>query len=79
MTDDVLDQVAETASELFNVPRAQLTPASSPDSVPDWDSVQHLNLVLALEQRFGVQFDPEDIEKMRSIGEIAAIVSRRRG
>lgn len=78
MTDDVLAQVREIASDLFNIPAAQLGPAASPETIPDWDSVQHLNFVLALEQRFEVQFAPEDIEAMRSLGDIAAIVARRR-
>lgn len=77
MSTPVLDQVREIASDLFNVPAAQLTADSSPETLPDWDSVQHLNLVLTLEQRFNVQFEPEDIDKMRSLSAVAEIVSRR--
>lgn len=40
---------------------------SSPDTVESWDSINHLNLVMALEQEFGVEFDPEDIEQLLSV------------
>lgn len=77
MNNAVLDQVKEIASDLFNVPAQQLGPDSSPDTVPDWDSVQHLNLVLTLEQKFNVQFAPEDIEQMRTLSAIADLVGKR--
>lgn len=75
MSAAVLDQVRRIASELFDVPVAQLTAASSPETVESWDSVQHLNLVLELEQTFAVRFAPAEIEKMQSIGAIADVIS----
>ena len=42
-----------------------------------WDSVQHLNLVLALEQVLSIQFTPEEMERMQSVGEIVAVVKAK--
>ena len=61
------------------MPASQLTEASSPDTIESWDSIQHLSIVLGLEQALGVQFDPEDIEKMRSVGALEAMVRAKRG
>jgi len=47
---------------------------SSPDSIETWDSIQHLNFVLALEEKFGLQLSPEEMEQMRSVGEAAKVV-----
>jgi acyl carrier protein len=38
--------------------------------------MQHLNLVLAIEEKFGVQLEPEDIERMKNIGAVAALVEK---
>jgi acyl carrier protein len=38
--------------------------------------MQHLNLVLAIEEKFGIQLEPEDIEQMKNIGAVAAVVER---
>lgn len=73
----VLEQVKDTAADVLGVPAASLTGASSPESVESWDSVQHLSLVMALEQRFNVSFDPDEIEKMRSIQSMADELSRK--
>jgi acyl carrier protein len=42
-----------------------------------WDSVQHLNLVLALEGRYGIQLEPEEMEGMRNLGRIAALLGSK--
>lgn len=75
MSPPLLSQVLEVASDVFGVAPSSLSAASSPDTVENWDSVQHLNLVLALEARFGVQINPEDIEKMKSLGAIEQVVA----
>ena len=74
MTSTVLDQIRTIASDLFAVPAEQITPASTPETIEAWDSIQHLNLVLALEEKFSVQLSPEEIEEMKSIGAVAKVV-----
>lgn len=71
-------EVRRVISDVLGVPAASLTESSSPESIESWDSVQHLSIVLALESSLGVQFAPEEIEKMRTVGEIEAMVERKR-
>jgi acyl carrier protein len=54
----------------------KITAESSPKTIENWDSMQHLNLVLAIEEKFGVQPEPEDIEQMKNIGAVAALVEK---
>jgi acyl carrier protein len=68
------DEVMQIAADVFQASPGSLTPASSPQSVEGWDSAQHLNLVLALEQRFGVEFLPEEFDQMQSLAHIAALL-----
>lgn len=42
-----------------------------------WDSVAHLNLVLSIEQEFGLQFSPEDFMRMQSLGAIKGVLAER--
>ena len=76
MTVTTFDEVRQIASDIFGVPADQITMESSPQTIENWDSMQHLNLVLALEEKFGLQFDPEDIEKMTSVGAVVALVEK---
>lgn len=70
-------RVRQVASDVFNLPLDRITPQSNPQSIENWDSVQHLNLVLALEQELGVQIAPEEIEQMQSIGAIIELMKQK--
>jgi acyl carrier protein len=71
-----LERVRSVASDIFGVPVDKITAESSPQTIDNWDSIQHLNLVLAIEEKFGVQLDPEDIEQMKNIGAVATLVEK---
>lgn len=71
------ERVQAIASDIFGVPAGKITADSSPETIENWDSMQHLNLVLAIEEKFGVQLAPEEIEEMRSIGVAAAVVEKK--
>lgn len=70
----VSDQIRTIASDIFGVSADKITPASTPETIETWDSIQHLNLVLALEEKFGLQLSPEEIEQMKSMGEVIKVV-----
>ena len=76
MTASTFERVQSVASDIFGIPVDRITAESSPETIENWDSMQHLNLVLAIEEKFGVQLDPEDIEQMKNIGAVAALVEK---
>ncbi len=78
MNDEIFAAVKKIAAELFEVPIAGITSEMSPATVEAWDSVQQLNLMLELEQHFGVKLEPEDFEEVRTIGDAVQLVERKR-
>ncbi len=77
MRDALMDQVRQIAADIFKLPLEAITDRSSPETVENWDSLQHVNLVLSLEQDFKVQFLPEEIVEMSSIAHIALLIEKR--
>jgi acyl carrier protein len=74
---NTFDEVRGIASDILGIPATRLNAASSPDNVENWDSVQHLNLVLALEERFSLQLSPEEIEQMKTLGDTAKLIEAK--
>jgi acyl carrier protein len=74
---NVFEQVRGIASDLLGIPADQINAASSPENIEAWDSVQHLNLVLALEEKFGLQLSPEEMEQIRNVGDAARLVESK--
>jgi len=67
----VFEKVRSIAADVLEVKYGALSAESSPQTVDTWDSVRHLNLVLALEESFGMQFSPEEMDQMKNLGQIA--------
>jgi acyl carrier protein len=77
LTVTILDQVRGVASDLFNLPVDRIKAESSPETIETWDSTQHLNFVLALEEKFGLQLSPEEMEQMQNVGDTAKLVESK--
>ncbi len=65
------------AADVFKFPESSIGPASTPDTIESWDSLHHLELVLALEQEFGIQISPEEIEQLLSIELAACLIEEK--
>ena len=60
----VKDRVKNVVSRVFNISKSSITDNTSPDNVEKWDSLQHMQLIVALEQEFGVEFTGEQMNEM---------------
>ena len=77
MNPSVLDRVQRILADIFHIPVEQITLTSSPETIENWDSLNHLNLILAIEQEFGVQLMPEEIDQLLSINHIMALLDEK--
>ena len=62
------DRLIETVQSVFGEQSRELTDADGLDTVAGWDSAGHLNLIMAIEAEFGVEFAPEEFADMTNIG-----------
>jgi len=65
--------IALIASEL-KIPEAKLDASSSVDTVPEWDSMGHLNICLAFQDRFGVKLDLQAVGDATSVPALVALL-----
>ncbi|MEZ4415757.1 MAG: acyl carrier protein [Gemmatimonadota bacterium] len=64
------DTVRRVVSSVLGVPEDDINESTGPDTIEAWDSLQHMNLILALEEELGVQFSDDDIVSMLDVGTI---------
>jgi acyl carrier protein len=65
---DVLSKITEILSEVIDSPQLQLTEESTADGVEDWDSVNHVKLLIALESDLGIQFGTDEVNGIKNVG-----------
>jgi acyl carrier protein len=71
------DALREVMATVLRVPADSIGPDSSMDTVPGWDSLRHLTLVLALEDEFGVQIPDEEAGSITSYPLIRLVLAER--
>ncbi len=59
-------------------PALELTAAMTPDDVPGWDSTSMAGIVMALEEELGVEFRAKELKDIRSVGDLARLLSQHR-
>ena len=68
----ILPRLQRLLADLFACSEGDITPATSAETLSEWDSLKHLQLMLMLEEEFHVQISPETMEQLASVERIAA-------
>jgi acyl carrier protein len=73
---DVIAKLQTIFDDIFLEP-VRLTPAIAAKDVPEWDSLTHISLLLAVEKAFGIRFRVGEVENAKNVGEFADLISKR--
>ena len=65
------DKIIKVVGEVLETPVGMDT---SQENCAKWDSLRHLNIIVAIEDAFDVSFEPEDIAQMKTVKEIEAFI-----
>jgi acyl carrier protein len=72
-----VDRIDAIVATVLKIPVSSVTEETSPDTIDKWDSLAHLNLVMAIEIEFQISLSPEDAMEMLSVGLIRTILKER--
>jgi acyl carrier protein len=70
-------KLVEIVAELFDLKAAAVHEALTPEDVELWDSMNHLRLVSAVEEEFQIKLSMQEIESIRSLGILQALIEQR--
>jgi acyl carrier protein len=73
------EQVRKVMSAVFGIDVTDINDDAAPGTIEQWDSLRQMNLVIALEEEFGVRFSEEQTEQMVSFKLICLIVRELAG
>jgi acyl carrier protein len=79
----ILADVTDVIRDVFSDDEIALTETSTAGDVDGWDSLMHLNVIIALEKRFGIRFSTAEIshlkEEGQNIGTLLALIATKKG
>lgn len=71
------NRVIAIMSNVFDMDASEINENASPDNIDKWDSLKHINLIVALEEEFGIEFDNDEIADMLNYKLIVEIVKNK--
>jgi acyl carrier protein len=78
-TEQIYAQLTDIFHEVFEDQSIVPTPGMKASDVPEWDSFNHINLIVAVEARFKIKFKTAELEEMRDVGHLVEIIERKLG
>ncbi len=73
----VYDRLNEVFRDVFDDEDITVNADTTADDIDDWDSMEHINLVGAVEDEFGLRFKMGEVSGMKNVGEMVDIIMKR--
>jgi acyl carrier protein len=70
------ERIQSILKSVFTSHEGDFDDSLGPDDVSDWDSLNHLNLVMAINNEFGVNLEFEEILEIKTVGDIKNILKK---
>lgn len=74
-----VDKLRQVIADVLQVPVESVVEDSSPATLPQWDSLAHLNLIISLEQEFHVKFTIGEIVELQNVLTIRRFLQNKMG
>lgn len=72
--DEVFKRLNGVFQDVFDDEDITVNDATTADDIEDWDSLEHINLVSAVEKEFGIKFTMGQVVTMKNVGEMVNII-----
>ena len=75
--EEVFNRLTKVFQDVFDDEEICLTDNTVSSDIEDWDSLNHINLVVSVEKEFGIKFSMGETQKMKNVGEMVSIIQER--
>ncbi len=71
------ERLQKVFATVFDNDSIEITPELTADDVDEWDSLSHINLMIAIELEFDIEFDQSEIQNFANVGELTASIENK--
>jgi acyl carrier protein len=76
-SDTIYKQLSGIFAEVFDDEAIVLTPETTAEDVDGWDSLNHIRLIVSVEQAFKIKFSTPEIAKLKNVGELVGLIASK--
>lgn len=74
---EIMTRLTDVFRDIFDDDSIVLTENTTSADIEDWDSIEHINLIGAVENEFGLRFKMKEVSGMKNVGEMLGIICER--
>jgi acyl carrier protein len=78
MHPEILEQITVAVREVLGNDDIVLQPNTVASDVEGWDSLSHVEIIVAIEKRLGIRFTSKEIRSFQNVGEMCQAVAGKR-
>ena len=75
--EEIYERLNEVFRDVFDDESIVVKPETTSSDIEDWDSLEHINLIVAVEQEFGIKFNMGEVTTMKNVGDMVDIIMSR--
>ena len=73
----LLQELNKIFIDVFDDDTIRLTEQTTADDIDDWDSLEQINLIIAIEKKYHVKFNMQEISELSNVGEMIDYIERK--
>ena len=77
MDKEIYERLNNVFRDIFDDETIEVNANTTSNDIEDWDSLEHINLIVAIEQEFGMKFNMNEVTTMKNVGEMVEIIKSR--
>ena len=77
MNPDQQQRLTSTFRKVFFDPTLEISRSTTANDVEDWDSLNHINLIVAVEREFKVKFTTAEVLALKNVGDLMDLIARK--
>lgn len=74
---EIMDKVTEIFRDVFDDEDLIITDSTNSDDIEDWDSLEHISLIISMEKEFNMKFDIKEVNKLENVGQMIDLIKRK--
>ena len=75
--EEIYEQLNEVFQDVFDDEDIIVNDETTAEDIEDWDSLEHINLIVAVEKKFGIKFNMGEVNKFKNVGEMVDTIMTR--
>ena len=75
----IFEELTEIFRDIFDDEEIELTDETTADDIEDWDSLEQINLLVAIEKKYSIKFKLDDVAKLANVGDMVSLIEKMLG